>query len=48
VVRDGLRLLRERDEAQDAKLVVLRRDIYEEFAAIERGEYVSGPAAFAM
>jgi antitoxin ParD1/3/4 len=48
VVREGLRLLQERDEAQAAKLAALRADMQEGFAAIERGEHVSGPAAFAQ
>jgi antitoxin ParD1/3/4 len=46
VVREGLRLLQERDETRDAKLGVLRADIQEGFAAIERGEHIAGPDAF--
>jgi antitoxin ParD1/3/4 len=46
VVREGLRLLQERDETRDAKLAALRADIQEGFAAIESGEHVSGPTAF--
>jgi len=46
VVREGLRLLQERDETRDAKLAVLRADIQEGFASIERGEHIPGPDAF--
>ncbi len=35
VIRDGLRLLKERDEHNEA----LRRDVRTGFAAVERGEY---------
>lgn len=46
VVREGLRLLQERDETRDAKLAALRADIQEGFAAIKDGKHISGPAAF--
>jgi antitoxin ParD1/3/4 len=46
VVREGLRLLQERDESREAKLGALRADLQEGFAAIERGEHMPGPAAF--
>lgn len=35
VIREGLRLLRERDQRQDA----LRRDVRAGFEAVERGEF---------
>ncbi len=46
VVREGLRLLQERDETREAKLAALRADIQEGFNAIESGEHISGPVAF--
>jgi antitoxin ParD1/3/4 len=46
VVREGLRLLQERDEARDAKLAALRADIQEGFAATASGAHLSSSAAF--
>ena len=46
VIRAGLRLLQERDEARSAHLAALRADIQEGFDAIDRGEYLDGTDAF--
>jgi antitoxin ParD1/3/4 len=40
VVREGLRLLKERDAVQELRLQELRKQIQEGFTQIERGEYV--------
>ena len=47
VVRAGLRLLQEREQEQQARLAVLRADIDEGIASLERGEGVPGDEAFA-
>lgn len=47
VVRDGLRLLAERDRARDARLADLRLQLAEGLAAAERGEVADGERVFA-
>ena len=46
VVREGLRLLEERDE-QQANLAELQRDVEAGWQQSERGEVVDGPTVFA-
>ncbi len=45
VVREGLRLLKEREEFKEVRLDELRRKIQEGVAAADRGELVDGPEA---
>ncbi|HYG77530.1 MAG TPA: type II toxin-antitoxin system ParD family antitoxin [Planctomycetota bacterium] len=45
VVRDGLRLMQERDEIREAKLQALRADLKLGLDSIERGNVVDGPEA---
>jgi antitoxin ParD1/3/4 len=45
VVREGLRLLKEREEFKQLRLNELRRDIQEGVAAADRGELVDGREA---
>jgi len=47
VVRDGLRMLTERDQERKAKLDALRHSVAEGLAQIEEGRGVAGKAAFA-
>ena len=47
VMREGLRLLQERDEVRTAKLTALRADVQEGLAAIEQGKHMPGTEAFA-
>ena len=47
VVRDGLRLLTERDQERKAKLDALRHAVAEGLTQVEQGKGVSGKAAFA-
>lgn len=47
VVRDGLRLLVERDRARDARLAELRLQLAEGLAAADRGEVADGERVFA-
>jgi antitoxin ParD1/3/4 len=47
VVRDGLRLLEEREEQRQHTLGRLRQDIEVGWQESERGEVVDGPAVFA-
>src|SRR3989442_884463 len=47
VVRDGLRLLEEREEERRSSLRGLRRDIEVGWQQSERGELVDGSAVFA-
>ena len=47
VVRDGLRLLTERDEERKAKLDALRHSVAEGMTQIQDGKGVSGKEAFA-
>ena len=47
VVRDGLRMLTERDQERKAKLDALRHAVAEGLTQVEQGKGVSGKAAFA-
>jgi antitoxin ParD1/3/4 len=47
VVREGLRLLEERDRLRDEALAGVRRKIAEGLASLERGEGVDGEALLA-
>jgi antitoxin ParD1/3/4 len=40
VIREGLRLLRERDALQEIRLRELKQQVQAGFAQIERGEYI--------
>lgn len=42
VVREGLRLLEERDRQRDESLAVVRRKIEEGLASLDRGETIDG------
>jgi antitoxin ParD1/3/4 len=45
VVRESLRLLQEREQRREAKLVALRAAIDEGIASLDRGEGISGDEA---
>lgn len=47
VVREGLRMLKEREELKQARLSELRKEIAIGMAEAERGEVVDGPTVFA-
>jgi antitoxin ParD1/3/4 len=47
VVREGLRLLKEREDLKALRLAELRREIAVGSAQADRGEFVDGPQAFA-
>jgi antitoxin ParD1/3/4 len=47
VVRDGLRLLKEREELKNRRLAELRKEIAIGSAQADRGEFVDGEEAFA-
>jgi antitoxin ParD1/3/4 len=47
VLRDGLRLLKEREEIKQLRLTELRRAIAVGSAEADRGELVDGPKTFA-
>jgi antitoxin ParD1/3/4 len=47
VVREGLRLLKEREELKKLRLTELRREIAIGSAQADRGEFVDGEKAFA-
>ena len=47
VVRDGLRLLKEREELKTLRLAELRREIAIGKAQADRGEFVDGEESFA-
>jgi len=47
VVREGLRLLKEREELKNLRLAELRREIAIGIEQADRGEFVDGPEAFA-
>ena len=47
VVREGLRLLKEREELKNLRLTELRREIARGSRQADRGEFVDGPASFA-
>lgn len=46
VIREGLRLLKEREELKKLRLEELRREIARGSAEADRGEFVDGPEAF--
>lgn len=46
VLREGLRLLKERQELKDLRLSQLRKEIAIGIAEAERGEFVDGEASF--
>ena len=47
VVREGLRLLKEREELKNLRLAELRKEIAVGSEEADRGEFVGGPQAFA-
>jgi len=47
VVREGLRLLKEREELRELRLAELRREIAIGSEQADRGEFVDGPKALA-
>jgi antitoxin ParD1/3/4 len=47
VVREGLRLLKEREELKRLRLTELRKEIAIGSEQADRGEFVDGPQAFA-
>lgn len=47
VLREGLRLLKEREEIKRLRLAELRNEIAMGSEQADRGEFVDGPAAFA-
>ena len=47
VVREGLRLLKEREELKNLRLAELRKEIAIGIAQADRGEFVDGEQAFA-
>lgn len=47
IVREGLRLLKEREELKKLRLAQLRKEIAIGSRQADRGEFVDGPAAFA-
>jgi antitoxin ParD1/3/4 len=48
VVREGLRLLKEREELRNLRLAELRRENAVGGEQADRGEFVDGPQAFAQ
>jgi antitoxin ParD1/3/4 len=48
VLREGLRLLKEREEVRQLRLSELRREIAAGGAEADRGEFVDGEATFAQ
>ncbi len=47
VVREGLRLLKEREELKNLRLATLRREIAIGSEEADRGDFVDGPKTFA-
>jgi antitoxin ParD1/3/4 len=47
VLREGLRLLKEREEMKQLRLAELRKEIAAGIAEADRGEFVDGPEVFA-
>jgi len=47
ILREGLRLLKERQELKDIRLAGLRREIAVGSEQADRGQFVDGPQAFA-
>ncbi len=46
VLREGLRLLKEREEVKQLRLAELRKEIAAGSAQADRGEFVDGPGVF--
>jgi len=46
IVREGLRLLKEREELREARLAELRKEIAIGIAQADRGEFVDGEVVF--
>jgi antitoxin ParD1/3/4 len=46
VLREGLRLLKEREEVKQLRLTELRKEIAVGIEQADRGEFVDGPVAF--
>ena len=47
ILREGLRLLKDREDLKQLRLAELRKEIAIGIASADRGEFVDGPAAFA-
>ena len=47
ILREGLRLLKEREDLKNLRLVELRAEIARGTAQADRGEFVDGPRTFA-
>ncbi len=47
VLREGLRLLKEREEVKQLRLAELRKEIAVGIKQADRGQFVDGPEAFA-
>ena len=47
VLREGLRLLKEREEVKQMRIAELRKEIAAGSDQADRGQFVDGPAAFA-
>ncbi len=47
ILREGLRLLKEREELKQLKLAEFRREIALGIGEADRGEFVDGPQVFA-
>ena len=47
VIRDGLRLLEEKDRIQEMKLIELKREIQLGLNSLDRGEGINGKEVFA-
>jgi antitoxin ParD1/3/4 len=47
VLREGLRLLKEREEMKQMRLAELRKEIAAGIEQADRGQFVDGPEAFA-
>ena len=46
ILREGLRLLKDREDLKQLRLAELRKEIAIGIASADRGEFVDGPAAF--
>ena len=47
ILRDGLRLLKEREEVKQLRLSALRKEIAAGIEQADQGQFVDGPEAFA-
>lgn len=47
ILREGLRLLKDREDLKQLRLAELRKEIAIGIASADRGEFVDGPTAFA-